>query len=54
MVYFTMLSAAILFDAYSRVLVNGEEKRIRVSLHAMKAYRGSTCKAPLNLNLGTR
>jgi len=50
--YFTTLFAFVIYDAYSRVLVKGEEKRNKV--HAMKAYRGSTCKAPLILNLGTR
>jgi hypothetical protein len=54
MVYFTTLFAFILYDAYSRVLVKGEEKRSKATVHAMKAYGGSTCKAPLILNLGTR
>jgi len=54
MVYFTTLFAFILHDAYSRVLAKGEEKRSKVTVHAMKACRGSTCKAPLILNLGTR
>jgi hypothetical protein len=54
MVYFTTLSASTLYDAYSRVLVNGEEKRSKVSVHAMKAYRVSICIAVLILNLGIR
>ena len=51
--YFTLLSVSTLYDVDSRVLVNGEGKRSKVPVHAMKAYRGNMCIAPFILNLDT-
>jgi hypothetical protein len=48
-----MLSVSTLYDVDSRVLVNGEGKRSKVPVHAMKAYRGNMCIAPFILNLDT-